>query len=91
MMVFSCRKKYINGSLSSSQTPFGCPTSSYEVEFATTIIKYLRWSYAVKISLSDGLVGNIVLPTRLLPTDVNGFLLSVIRICDSFLCFCDEL
>ena len=44
-----------------------------------------------KISVSDGLVGNIVLPTRLLPTDVDGFLPSVIRICDGFLCFCDEL
>ena len=30
-----------------------------------------------KISVSDGLVGNIVLPTRLLPTDVDGFLPSV--------------
>ena len=44
-----------------------------------------------KISVSDGLVGNIVLPTRLLLTDVDGFLPSVIQICDGFLCFCDEL
>ena len=44
-----------------------------------------------KISVSDGLVSNIVLPTRLLPTNVNGFLLSVIRICDGFLGFCDKL
>ena len=44
-----------------------------------------------KISVSDGLVGNIVLPTRLLPTDVDSFLPLVIRICDGFLCFCDEL
>ena len=43
------------------------------------------------ISVSDGLVDNIVLPTRLLPTDVNGFLPSIIRICDSFLCFCNKL
>ena len=45
----------------------------------------------LKISVSDGLVGNIVLLTRLLPTDVDGFLPSIIRICDGFLCFCDKL
>ena len=48
MVVFSCRKKYTNDSLSLSQTLFGRPTSSYEVEFATAIIKYLRRSFAVK-------------------------------------------
>ena len=44
-----------------------------------------------KISVSDVLVGNIVLLTRLFPTDVDGFLPSIIRICDGFLCFCDKL
>ena len=48
MMTFSCQKKYINDSLSSSQTLFGRPTSSYEVEFAIAIIKYLQRSFAVK-------------------------------------------
>ena len=45
----------------------------------------------LKISVSDNLVNNIVLSTRLLPTDVDGFLPLVIRIYDGFLCFCDEL
>ena len=44
-----------------------------------------------KMSVSDGLVGNIVLPTRLLPTEVDGLLLSALLICDGFLCCCDEL
>ena len=43
------------------------------------------------ISVSDGLVGNIVLLTRLSPTDVDGFLPSIIWICDGFLCFCNKL
>ena len=42
------------------------------------------------ISVSNGFVGNIVLPTRLLPMDVDSFLPSVIRISDGFLCFCDN-
>ena len=44
-----------------------------------------------KISVSDGLVGNIVLLMRLLLMDVDGFLPSIIWICDGFLCFWDEL
>ena len=44
-----------------------------------------------KMSVSDGLVDNIVLSTRLFPTAVNGLLSSAILICDSFLCCCDEL
>ena len=48
MMTFSCRKKYINESRSSSQTLFGRPTSLYEVEFAIAIIKYLQRSFAVE-------------------------------------------
>ena len=43
------------------------------------------------MSVSDGLVGNIVLLTRLLPTDVDGLLPSTLLIYDDFLCFCDEL
>ena len=44
-----------------------------------------------KISVSDSFVGNIVLPTRLFLTDVDGFLPLIIRIYDGFLCFCDKL
>ena len=44
-----------------------------------------------KMSVSDGLVGNIVLPTRLFPTAVDGFLPSAILIYDGFLCCCNEL
>ena len=44
-----------------------------------------------KISVSDGLVGIIVLPTRLLPTDVGGLLPSALLICDDFLCCCIKL
>ena len=43
-----------------------------------------------KMSVSNGLVGNIVLPTRLFPTVVDGLLLSAILICDGFLCCCDK-
>ena len=45
----------------------------------------------LKMSVSNGLVDNIVLPTRLLPTEVDGLLPSTLLICDSFLCCCDEL
>ena len=45
----------------------------------------------LKMSVSDGLVGNIVLSTRLLPTDVDGFLLSALLTSDGFLCCCDKL
>ena len=44
-----------------------------------------------KMSVSNGLVGNIVLPTRLFPTAVDGLLPSTILICDGFLCCCDKL
>ena len=61
--------------------------------------KYFRWKILSaydgfllsKISVSDGLVGNIVLPTRLLPTEVDNLLPSALLICDGFLCCCDEL
>ena len=43
------------------------------------------------MSVSDGLVGNIALSTRLLPTDDDVFLLSTLLIYEGFLCFCDEL
>ena len=43
------------------------------------------------MSVSNGLVGNIVLPTRLFPTAVDGLLPSAILIYDGFLCCCDEL
>ena len=43
------------------------------------------------MSVNDGLVGNIALSTRLLPTDDNGLLPSTLLIYDGFLCFCDEL
>uniref|UniRef100_A0A7N2LMX5 Sieve element occlusion C-terminal domain-containing protein n=1 Tax=Quercus lobata TaxID=97700 RepID=A0A7N2LMX5_QUELO len=43
------------------------------------------------MSVSDGLVGNIVLSTRLLPMDVDGLLPSTLLICDGFLCCCDKL
>ena len=44
-----------------------------------------------KMSVNNCLVDNIVLPTRLFPTAINGLLPSAILICDSFLCCCDEL
>ena len=44
-----------------------------------------------KMSVSNDLVGNIVLPTRLFPTAVDGFLPLAILIYDGFLCCCDEL
>ena len=61
--------------------------------------KYFRWKkwiaydgfLRLKMSVSDGLVGNIVLSTRLLLTDVDGLLPSTLLICDGFLCCCDEL
>ena len=60
---------------------------------------YFRWKISsaydgflrFKMSVSDGLVGNIVLPRRLLPTEVDGLLPLALLICDSFLCCCDEL
>ena len=45
---FSLSKKYINDGLSSLQIVFGPPTSSYEVEFAMAIIKYLWRSFAIE-------------------------------------------
>ena len=44
-----------------------------------------------KMSVSNGLVGNIVLPIRLFLMVVDGLLPSAILICDGFLCCCDEL
>ena len=44
-----------------------------------------------KMSVSNGLIGNIVLPARLFLTAVDGLLPSVVLICDGFLCCCDEL
>ena len=44
-----------------------------------------------KMSISDGLVSNIVFPTRLFSMVVDSLLPSTILICDSFLCCCDEL
>ena len=44
-----------------------------------------------KMSVSNGLVSNIVLPTRLLRTEVDCLLPSTLLIYDSFLCCCDEL
>ena len=43
------------------------------------------------MSVSDGLVGNIALSTRLLPTDDDGLLPLTLLIYDGFLCFCNEL
>ena len=37
-----------------------------------------------KMIVSDGLISNIVLPMRLLPTDVNSLLSSALLICDDF-------
>ena len=45
----------------------------------------------LKINVSDSLVGNIVLLTKLFLTDVDGFLPLVIWIYDGFLCFCNKL
>ena len=44
-----------------------------------------------KMSLSNGLVDNIVLPTRLFLIAVDDRLSSAILICDSFLYCCDKL
>ena len=44
-----------------------------------------------KMSVSDGLIGNIVLLTRLFSTVINGLSPSAILICDSFLCCCDKI
>ena len=44
-----------------------------------------------KMSINNGLVDNIVLPTRLFLTAVDGLLPSTILICDGFLCCFDEL
>ena len=44
-----------------------------------------------KMIVSDGLISNIVLPMRLLPTDVNSILSSALLICDGFLCCHNEL
>ena len=44
-----------------------------------------------KMSVSNSLVGIIVLSTRLFPTAVDGLLPSTILICDGFLCCFDEL
>ena len=44
-----------------------------------------------KMSVSNGLIGNIVLPTRLFSMAIDGLLSSAILVCDSFLYCCDEL
>ena len=41
-------KLCINVGLRTSQKVFGRPTSSYEVESTTAIIKYLQWSCAIE-------------------------------------------
>ena len=41
--------------------------------------------------VSNGFISNIVLPMRLLPTDVNSILSSALLICDGFLCCHNEL
>ena len=56
-------------------------------QLSSTYDKVVLW----KMSVSNSLVGNIVLPTRLFPTTVDGLLLSAILICDSFLCCCVKL
>ena len=56
-------------------------------QLSSTYDEVVLW----KMSVSNGLVGNIVLPTRLFPTAVNGLLLSAILIYDSFLCCCVKL
>ena len=43
------------------------------------------------MSVSDGLIGNIVLSARLLPMDVDGLFPSTLLIYDGFLCCCNEL
>ena len=61
--------------------------------------KYFRWKISSaydgflrsKMSVSYGLVDNIVLLTRLLPMEVDGLLLLALVIYDGFLCCCDEL
>ena len=44
-----------------------------------------------KMSVSNGLVGNIVLPTRHFPIAIDGLLPLAILICIAFLCCCDKL
>ena len=44
-----------------------------------------------KMSVSNGLISNIVLPARLFPTVIDGLLLSAILIYDYFLCCCNKL
>ena len=44
-----------------------------------------------KMSVSNSLISNIVLPARLFPTVIDGLLLSAILIYDDFLCCCNKL
>ena len=44
-----------------------------------------------KMSVSDGLVSNIVLSTRLFPMAIDSLLPLAILICDDILCCCNEL
>ena len=91
MMTFSHRKNTLTTTLVHHKM--------YLVVQLPHMKKYFRQKISIahdgflrsKMSVSDGLVSNIVLPTRLLPTEVDGLLPSTLLICDSFLCCCDEL
>ena len=91
MMTFSCQKNTLTTALVHRKLHLVVQLPRIKLNLQRQLLSTYDGVMLSKISVSDGLVGNIVLLTRLLPTDVDGFLPSVIWICDSFLCFCDDL
>ena len=91
MMSFSHRKNTLTMALVSHKIYLVVQLLRMKKYFQRKISSAYDGFLQSKMSVSDGLVGNIVLPTRLLRTEVDCLLPSTLLIYDSFLCCCDEL
>ena len=91
MMTFSRRKNKLTTTLVHHKICLVVQLPHMKKYFRRKILSAYDGFLLSKMSVNDGLVGNIVLPTRLLPMEVDGLLPSALLICDGFLCCCDEL
>ena len=91
MMTFSRRKNILTTTLVHHKMCLVVQLPHMKKYFRRKILSAYDGFLLSKMSVNDGLVGNIVLPTRLLPMEVDGLLPSALLICDGFLCCCDEL
>ena len=91
MMTFSRRKNKLTTTLVHHKMCLVVQLPHMKKYFRRKILSAYDGFLLSKMSVSDGLVDNIVLPTRLLLMEVDGLLPSALLIYDSFLCCCDEL